>query len=67
MRLTRMSEEHGIVQPVDARSLDLAIGDRLLIIPNHVCPTVNLHDFAALARQGQLVGEVPIEARGLVQ
>lgn len=67
IRLTRMSEEHGIVQPVDGRSLDLAIGDRLLIIPNHVCPTVNLHDFAALARQGQLVGEVPIEARGLVQ
>ena len=42
MRIARLSEEHAILDvPV---SLDWNVGDRVRILPNHACATVNLHD-----------------------
>jgi D-serine deaminase-like pyridoxal phosphate-dependent protein len=40
--LERVTEEHGMLS-VDKHS-DLRVGDKVEIIPNHVCSTVNLHD-----------------------
>jgi D-serine deaminase-like pyridoxal phosphate-dependent protein len=41
--IVRLSEEHGVLElPPGAESL--AVGDVLEIIPNHVCPTVNLQN-----------------------
>lgn len=39
-------------------------GDELLLIPMHVCPTVNLADEAVLIEEGQPWRVVPVAARG---
>ncbi|MCP3920585.1 MAG: D-TA family PLP-dependent enzyme [bacterium] len=38
-------------------------GDELLLIPRHVCPTVNLAEEAVLIENGQVRGIVPVAAR----
>jgi D-serine deaminase-like pyridoxal phosphate-dependent protein len=62
----RFSEEHGHlnVQRSDRR---YRVGDRLSIIPNHVCTTVNMHDEIYGVR-GEQVEEVwRVEGRGKVR
>ncbi len=61
----RASEEHGVlIRNVDAPADDLRIGDRVALVPNHICPTVNLHDEAVAHRHGEVVAKLPIVARG---
>ncbi|MFD1675522.1 alanine racemase [Alicyclobacillus fodiniaquatilis] len=57
----RMTEEHGMIRIPAAA--DIAVGDQLEIIPNHICSTVNLHNFAILQRNEGLE-RVEIAARG---
>ncbi|MEM6279353.1 MAG: D-TA family PLP-dependent enzyme [Verrucomicrobiota bacterium] len=47
------SEEHLVVRT----STKLEIGEPLLAIPHHVCPSVALHDWASLIRGGKMNGE----------
>ncbi|MEX2541972.1 MAG: alanine racemase [Trueperaceae bacterium] len=61
-RLVRASEEHGVLE-LDPSS-DLAIGDRVAIVMNHVCPVVNLYDTLIGVRDGRVEREIPVEARG---
>jgi D-serine deaminase-like pyridoxal phosphate-dependent protein len=42
LRLDRLSEEHGILNAPEGRT-GLRVGDRVVVVPTHVCPTVNLH------------------------
>jgi D-serine deaminase-like pyridoxal phosphate-dependent protein len=42
----------------------LHVGDRLEIIPNHVCPAINLFDKVYGVRGGQVVAEIAVEGRG---
>jgi D-serine deaminase-like pyridoxal phosphate-dependent protein len=61
--LVRASEEHGVVElPPEA---DLQVGDRVQIVPNHVCPVVNLFDEAAVVEDGEVVARWRVAARGL--
>ena len=60
-----LSEEHGVLR-VPPES-DLAVGDRLLIIPNHICPVVNLFDVMYGVRKGAIEREIPVAARGMRQ
>jgi D-serine deaminase-like pyridoxal phosphate-dependent protein len=63
--VVRLSEEHGVVSvPADAR---VRIADRLAIVPNHVCPTINLANYVTVAERGRLADRWPVAARGLVQ
>jgi len=68
--LNRLSEEHGIIElhPAARGSggaiADLAVGHRLAIIPNHICPCVNLSDVLYAARGGRILWEIPVAARG---
>lgn len=39
--IERLSEEHGVVTSTER--INARVGDRVAIIPNHVCVTVNLH------------------------
>ena len=61
-----MSEEHG---HLDLRSSDYSakIGDRLTIIPNHVCACVNMHDSIYWHRRGIVEGCWQVAARGKVR
>lgn len=59
-------DEHGIVQ-LNNPSKEIALGDKLPIIPPHCDPTVNLYDYYYPYRNG-IVEEVwPIAARGKSQ
>jgi D-serine deaminase-like pyridoxal phosphate-dependent protein len=62
--LERLTEEHGMLAL--GRDSDLEVGDTLQVIPNHICSTVNLHDYVYLADEGDTVQEVRVEARGKV-
>jgi D-serine deaminase-like pyridoxal phosphate-dependent protein len=62
--LARLSEEHGIMT-LDP-TVDLDIGDKVRIIPNHACTVMNLFDRAYGMRNGKLVEEFKIAARGKV-
>ena len=42
-KLTRLSEEHGQVD-VSAMATRPKVGERVSVIPNHICPCVNLQD-----------------------
>jgi len=63
--VVRLSEEHGVIQvPPDA---EVGVGDRLAIVPNHVCPAINLASFVTIVEGGEVTGRWPVAARGLVQ
>jgi D-serine deaminase-like pyridoxal phosphate-dependent protein len=45
----------------------LRVGDRLRIVPNHVCPCVNLHDTLYGVEAEDVVVEWTVAGRGKVQ
>ena len=65
-RIARFAEEHGF--------LDLAacndrpkVGDILTVVPNHVCVVVNMQDRYVTVRGREIMGELPIPARGMLR
>lgn len=64
-KLTRLSEEHGEMD-LSAYTRRPKLGDRVQIVPNHVCPCVNLHNSAWLRREDGKLEKLPIDARGLL-
>lgn len=64
--IVKLSEEHGVVElPVGESGFN--VGDRVEVVPNHICPTVNLMDELLIARDGQIVDTWKIAARGKVR
>jgi D-serine deaminase-like pyridoxal phosphate-dependent protein len=63
VRLSGMFDEHGLIHDAALRK-SLAIGDKLEIIPNHICPVCNLYDSAYAVSQGNVLGEIAILGRG---
>jgi D-serine deaminase-like pyridoxal phosphate-dependent protein len=61
--LRRLSEEHGIL---DLRDTDWrpAVGDRVRVVPNHVCVAVHLHEMVYGIRNDRLEISWPVTARG---
>jgi D-serine deaminase-like pyridoxal phosphate-dependent protein len=62
-RIARFAEEHGF--------LDLArsntrpnVGDVVRIVPNHVCVVVNMMDEVVMVRGDEILGVLPVAARG---
>jgi len=60
-----LSEEHGALKRIDGPAL--TVGDKVEIIPNHGCTTINLHDYYHVIRDGRLEAMWPIAARGKVR
>ncbi|MEA2331449.1 MAG: hypothetical protein QOH58_1587 [Thermoleophilaceae bacterium] len=58
-----LHEEHALVD-LSACPRSVSIGDRVTVIPNHVCVTVNLHDEVVVHRDAEVVERWPIAARG---
>ncbi|HWS29455.1 MAG TPA: alanine racemase [Clostridia bacterium] len=61
--LYAMTEEHGMLETL-SHSDAFRVGDRLSIVPNHICTTVNLYDYAYLIRNGAVKKRLDILARG---
>jgi D-serine deaminase-like pyridoxal phosphate-dependent protein len=64
-RISRLSEEHGIIQVEPGESF--RIGERVRILPNHACVVSNLHDRLIGVRGGRVEEEIRVAARGCVQ
>lgn len=58
-----MSEEHGILD-LSQTSWRPKVGDRVRIIPNHVCIVTHLNDFIHGVRGDQVATTWPVAARG---
>lgn len=43
-----------------------AVGERLLLVPSHCDPTVNLHDWYVCLRKGRVEAVWPVDARGAI-
>jgi D-serine deaminase-like pyridoxal phosphate-dependent protein len=43
------------------------VGDRVQIIPNHICPVVNLYDRIYLVSGEDVLQEIKIDCRGKLQ
>ena len=65
-RITSLSEEHGVVEIPDGLAFP-SIGELVEIIPNHVCPAVNLHDEFFVVDGDEVLETWPIAARGKVR
>jgi D-serine deaminase-like pyridoxal phosphate-dependent protein len=65
-RFHKMNEEHGFID-VSRVETAFRVGDRVRVIPNHICVAVNLHEKVYGVR-GDTVEEVwPVDARGKLQ
>ncbi len=62
-RIAALWEEHGVLR-LDEDGRQLAVGDVVEIIPNHVCPTINLADSWYGVRAGVVEREFAVAARG---
>jgi len=59
----KASDEHGVVFALEDTALP-ALGDKLRLIPGHIDPTVNLHDWIVGIRAGHVAELWPVAARG---
>ena len=64
--IENLSEEHGWVRLPEGMQ-GMEIGEKVQVIPNHVCPTVNLTDELYLVRDDEVVAVWPVIARGKVR
>lgn len=63
--LERLTEEHGMISVEPGH--ELKIGDKIEIIPNHICSTINLHNSVYMFGEQGGLKEVPVSARGKLQ
>lgn len=61
------TEEHGVGAIDLSKGGRLNIGDKLELIPSHICPVVNLFDSVFVARGDEVVDEVRVAGRGRVR
>jgi len=65
-RFHKMNEEHGYIDTTRAER-EFQIGDRVRIIPNHICVAVNLHEQMYGIRGDQVEEVWKVEGRGKLQ
>lgn len=61
--VNQVYDEHCIIYNKEIRD-SVEIGDILEIIPNHICPVVNLHESLYLVDDGVVELEIPVDCRG---
>jgi D-serine deaminase-like pyridoxal phosphate-dependent protein len=61
--INKLTEEHG---QVDVRTCQSTpqLGERVTVIPNHICPCVNLQDSVWWRDEDGTLVELAIDARG---
>jgi D-serine deaminase-like pyridoxal phosphate-dependent protein len=61
--IERVSDYHGVLRAGADGRLP-ALGEVLAVIPNHVCPVIDLRDSFVATRSGRVIGTWPVDARG---
>lgn len=59
----KLNEEHGYVEIREPAR----VGEKVWLVPSHVCPTVNLHDEVWYGSGGRVEGSWIVKARGRVR
>ncbi len=60
--IERLSEEHGVLEGLGVEQL--TVGEKVWVLPNHICPAVNLFEQMHLVRDGVVERVLPVAARG---
>jgi D-serine deaminase-like pyridoxal phosphate-dependent protein len=63
LKYTHASDEHGWVEGAPSP----ALGEKLLLVPGHCDPTINLYDWYVVVKDGLVVGLWQITARGALR
>lgn len=64
-RIGGLAEEHGFLDLTRTNARPV-VGEVVRVVPNHVCVTVNTQDRLIAVRDGRVVGEYKVAARGRV-
>jgi D-serine deaminase-like pyridoxal phosphate-dependent protein len=62
-KIARFAEEHGFLD-LSRSNTRPNVGDVLRIVPNHVCVVVNMMDEVVMVRGDEIIGTLPVAARG---
>ncbi len=62
-KITRLSEEHACVDVSRCKTRP-KVGERVTVIPNHICPCINLQDSFWWFEAGKQPVRMPVDARG---
>ena len=65
LKMRLLTEEHGQFKAKKKIRDNLEIGDKLELIPAHVCPTMNLYDVYYVKKDDKIVDKWKILARGM--
>ncbi len=66
IRLSGVYDEHGLIYSQEYAQT-IGLGDKIEVIPNHICPVCNLYDTAYLVSEGEVLRKIPILCRGKTQ
>ena len=64
-KIAKLSEEHAHVDVTGCDRMP-KVGDRVTVIPNHICPCINLQDVVWWQERGEPPRPLPVDARGKV-
>ncbi|MBV8922180.1 D-TA family PLP-dependent enzyme [Bradyrhizobium sp.] len=62
-KIARFAEEHGFLDLTRSNTRP-KVGDVVRIVPNHVCVVVNMMDEVVMVRGDEILGVLPVAARG---
>ena len=62
-RIARFAEEHGFLDLARSNTRP-EVGDVVRVVPNHVCVVVNMVDEIVMVRGDEILGLLPVAARG---
>ena len=62
-KIARFAEEHGFLDLSGCNDRP-SVGDVVRVVPNHVCVVVNMVDRLVAVRGHEIIGELPVAARG---
>jgi D-serine deaminase-like pyridoxal phosphate-dependent protein len=62
-KIARFAEEHGFLD-LSRSNTRPNVGDVVRIVPNHVCVVVNMMDEVVMVRGDEILGVLPVAARG---
>ncbi len=62
-KIARFAEEHGFLDLTRSNTRP-NVGDVVRIVPNHVCVVVNMMDEVVMVRGEEIIGVLPVAARG---
>jgi D-serine deaminase-like pyridoxal phosphate-dependent protein len=59
----KASDEHGVLRIAEGAKAP-KLGEKILLVPGHCDPTVNLYDWLVCVRKGRVEALWPVTARG---